>query len=377
MNRAPKFRVFFLLAVLLLSGLIVLLREHRPSFLRPDLHSRAYVGLADGTVAVVDIPSLAVIARAQAGPGLSGMREHPTRAEIWGTSPQGGYVWVLDARTNQIAAKIPVGALPYSVDFSADGTHAYTTSAGADLLVEIDCASRTVIGRGRTGAGPAVAHVTPDGKMVLVVNRRDGTLGIHEAETLKEIAEVPVISEPEDVAILPDSSVAFVMSRTEKRLSVVDLKKGVLLTNLELAGNPSEMLLKPDGGELYVIEPEAHGLQAINTWTHEAGDYLVLGSAPTRGVLLPDASEMYVSDAAANSVIPVDIVNRRVSRPVAAGQTPGALRFDPGEKPRLLLVANEGSGDIAVIRITSGQTDNLITMIPVGDRPGEIAVKLF
>ena len=138
------------------------------------------------------------------------------------------------------------------------------------------------------------------------------------------------------------------------------------------------MLLKPDGGELYVISPEAHGLQAINTWTHEVGDYMVLGSTPTRGVLSSDASLLYVSDTAAGRVTPVDIFNRRIVRdpgkgfPVQAGDAPSVLRFDPAEN--LLLVVNQGSGDLAVIRV---RTNFLLTMIPVGDHPQELAVKLF
>src|SRR5256886_4413004 len=139
-------------------------------------------------------------------------------------------------------------------------------------------------------------------------------------------AAVPVISAPDDVAILPDSAVAFVMSRSNNKLSVVDLKRGVPLANLELAGNPSQMILKPDGGELYVLSPESHGLQAINTWTHEVGDYVVLGSAPTRAALLGDTGTLFVSDAVAGTVAQLDIVNRRLSRdgPVPAGQSPGA-----------------------------------------------------
>ena len=173
---------------------------------------------------------------------------------------------------------------------------------------------------------------------------------------------------------------AFVLSRTQRRISVVDLRRSVLVTNLELAGQPTDMLLKPDGGELYVISPEAHGLQAINTWTHEVGDYMVLGSAPTRGVLLSDASELYVSDSAAGHIIPVDIVNRAIIRepgtgkefPIQAGQSPGAMRFVPDEN--LLIAVNQSSGDIAVIRV---RTKSLLTMIPVGDHPQDLAIKLF
>jgi YVTN family beta-propeller protein len=218
---------------------------------------------------------------------------------------------------------------------------------------------------------------------VLVLNHRDATLGIHDAATLALRSMVGIVKQPERVVILPDSSLAFVLSRTEHRLSVVDLRRSVLVTNLELDGNPSDMLLKQDGGELYVISPEAHGLQVINTWTHEVGDYMVLGSAPTRGVLSADGNTLYISDSAASHIIPVDIANRRVIRdpgtgkefPIPAGQSPGVLRFDPDEpNENLLIVVNEGSGDVAIIRV---RTNSLLTMIPVGDKPQDLAVKLF
>src|SRR6266478_5283762 len=359
MVRPKNFRTYFLVAVLGISGLIVLLREHRPSFLRPDLHLCAYVTTADGSVTVVDLVKLKAVARIAVGPGLSGMREHPTRPEIFGVSSTGGYVWILDARANhfagQVTARIAVGPLPYALDFSPDGNRIYTTASGNNTLLAIDTKSRAIVARAPTGREPVLAHVTPDGTSVLVVNRRDGSLGVHDATSLALRGSVSVIAQPEDVVVLPDSSIAFVLSRSERRISVVDLRRGVLVTNLELAGKPTDMLLKPDGGELYVISPEAHGLQAINTSTHEVGDYMVLGSAPTRGVLSEDATLLYVSDTAAGRVTPVDIYNRRIVRdpgkgfPIPAGDAPGALRFDPAEN--LLLVVNQGSGDLAVIRV--------------------------
>ena len=322
------------------------------------------------------------VARIAVGPGLSGMREHPTRPEIFGLSSTGGYVWILDPRANhftgQVTARIAVGPLPYALDFSPEGNRIYTTASGNNTLLAIDVKSRAVVGRAMTGREPVLAHVTPDGKTVLVVNRRDGSLGIHDATTLTLRGSVSVVPQPEDVAVLPDGSLAFVLSRSERHISVVDLRRGVLVTHLELAGKPTDMLLKPDGGELYVISPEAHGLQAINTWTHEVGDYMVLGSRPTRGVLSSDASLLYVSDTAGDRVTPVDIFNRRIIRdpgkgfPVPAGDSPTALRFDPAEN--LLLVVSQGSGDLAVIRV---RTNFLLTMIPVGDHPQDLAVKLF
>jgi YVTN family beta-propeller protein len=263
------------------------------------------------------------------------------------------------------------------MDFSPNGNRAYVPASGSNFLTAIDCDSRRVIAHSATGAQPVAARVSPDGKLVLVLNRKDSTVGIYDAATLQLKNTVGVIPDPEDAAILLDNSAAFILRRTQKRLSVIDLRKGQLLTNLELAGIPSQMILKPDGGELFVLSPESHGLQVINTWTHEVGDYTALGSAPTRGVLLADSGVLYVSDAASGSVTPVDVNFRRASRPIPAGQTPGALRFDPGHKARLLLVVSQASGDLSVIRITSDRASGLLTMIPVGDQPRELAVKLF
>src|SRR5215472_16680611 len=167
MNRPRNFRVYFASVGLAIVALIVLLREHRPSFLRPDLHLCAYVTTADGSVAVVDLVKLKAVAHILVGSGSSGMREHPTRPEILGVSSQGGYVWILDARTYQVSARIPVGPLPYAVDFSPDGNRLYTTTSGTDTVVAIDIPSRTIVARGRTGREPVMAKATPDGKSVL------------------------------------------------------------------------------------------------------------------------------------------------------------------------------------------------------------------
>jgi hypothetical protein len=94
---------------------------------------------------------------------------------------------------------------------------------------------------------------------------------------------------------------------------------------------------------------------------------------------MPDVSDLFVSDSAAGRIAPVDIFNRRVGRPISSGQAPGAMRFDssdPDSKPSLLLVVNQGSGDLGVIRVRN-DAQSLVTLISVGDHPQDLAVKLF
>jgi DNA-binding beta-propeller fold protein YncE len=376
MAHAKNFRMYFVLVVLVVSAVVVILREHRPSFLRPNLHMDAYVSTDDGSLTVVDLAALRAVGKIAVGPGIADLREHSTRAEIWGVSDEGNYVFVVDCRTQQVT-RIPVGPAPYSLEFSAKGERMYTTASGADQLVAVDVGSRQVIGRAHTNAEPVQARLTPDGKNIVVVNRRAAVMSIHDARTMQLLSAVGVVPQPDEVTILPDSSLAFVLSRTQKRLSVVDLERAVLVANLELAGMPTQMLLKPDGGELYVISPEAHGLQTANTWTHEMGDTMLLGFGPVSGILAPEALEMYVADKAAGRVVPLDVINRRVGKPITVGGAPAAMRFsptEPDEVPPMLLVIDEASGDLAVIRT---RTDSLLTLVPVGGKPERLAVKTF
>src|SRR6201984_3151101 len=168
MNRPSKFRVVFLFAILFVAAIIVIAREHRPSFLRPGLRLYAYVSTADNAVSVVDLVKLATVAHVPVGGAISAMREHPKRAEVWGVSSSGGFAWVLDSRTSQIVARVPVGALPYSLDFSPGGLRVYVPASGSNTVSVIDCATRQIIAHTTTGTQPVAARVSSDGKLLLV-----------------------------------------------------------------------------------------------------------------------------------------------------------------------------------------------------------------
>src|SRR5260370_7624823 len=161
MNRSSKFRIVFLFAILFIAAIFVIAREHRPSFLRPGLRLYAYVSTADGAVSVVDLVKLATVAHVPVGGDISAMREHPTRAEIWGVSSSGGFAWVLNSRTSQIIARVTVGALPYSMDFSPDGRRLYVPASGNNTLLPIDCSTRQVVGPTARQTHPLAPPLSP------------------------------------------------------------------------------------------------------------------------------------------------------------------------------------------------------------------------
>jgi YVTN family beta-propeller protein len=366
-----------LVAIVLVSGVgaWVLARERRPSLLRPDLRLHAYVAnTGNGTLSIVDVPSLSVVHTVEVGPDPSGLRAHPTRDEIWGVSSSGGYVWVVDARQGRVTARIPVGEGAYALDLSPDGQRAFVAAARSGAVTAIDCESKQVLHRVTLGQEPWLVRMAPDGRTLTVPQRGADRLVLLDAKTLATLAVIPVAERPEHVVILPDSSKAFVSAAGAGQVSVVDLRERVLLANLPLGSPAAAFMLKPDGGELFVSTPDRNSLTILNTWTNEVTETVMAGDRPASGTMGNDKPNftLYLSDEASGHVRPFVCGLRRLLPPIQAGRRPGASRLTADEE--LLLVVNEGSDDLAVIRV---RTQSLLTLIPVGPGPRDLAIKLF
>ncbi len=389
MRSRINFRLTFIVLMALAWGGYKLYGHRGPSFLGPGVRLMAYVtNTGDGTVSAVDLVELAVTATTAVGAGPSGIRAHPRRAEIWGASSE-GHVWVLDARSGQLLSRITVGGTPLAVDFSPDGNQAYVAAPGTRSVFAINCETRRVAAQTRVGRRPWLARASADGKMVLVTNRDEASVTVLNAATLEVTRTIAVAEQPEQILILPDASKAFATTATGL-ISVVDLKRGVLLTNIPIQSAATDLALTGDTGQLVAPAPASHGIAILYTSSNEYGDHVPLGTEPRRVALtqLQSSPTLYVADRAAGRVFAVDFAYRLPGQfPISVGRGPGAMRLTPDE--RLLLVVNEESNDLAVIRRGGSsnvnlnpadpqqRTDSLITLIPVGARPRDIAVKEF
>src|ERR1700748_976407 len=189
-RKKKNIRAIILVAALLVGAAITVARQRRPSFLPPGLRLNAYVTTQDGNVNVIDLVNLRSVASVPVGPALPGLREHPTRPEIWGVSTQDGYVFVLGALADQVIARIPVGPAPYALEFSPDGSIVYTTSSGSDRIVAINAETHAVVGSAQNGRPPVLARLAPDKKTLVVLNHDDATLGVYDASTLAHTATI-------------------------------------------------------------------------------------------------------------------------------------------------------------------------------------------
>jgi len=135
-------------------------------------------------------------------------------------------------------------------------------------------------------------------------------------------------------------------------------------------------------GDRNCVDPVVQGIMQLVRQMHcaagkEEAVQLALNEALANAVVhgaKADPSKLVECEVACDESRGVLIVVRDPGKgfPVPSGDAPEVLRFDPAEN--LLLVVSAGSGDLAVIRV---RTNFLLTLIPVGDRPQDLAVKLY
>src|SRR6266480_3840629 len=177
MNRPKNFRVYSLMVALAIGGIVLLLREHRPSFLRPDLHLSAYVTTADGNVTVVDLVKLQAVAPTD-------MLLKPDGGELYVISPEAHGLQAINTSTHEVGDYMVLGSAPTRGVLSEDASLLYVSDTAAGRVTPVDIYNRRIVrdpGKGfpvPAGDSPAALRFDPAENLLLVVSQGSGDLAV-------------------------------------------------------------------------------------------------------------------------------------------------------------------------------------------------------
>lgn len=378
--------VFVVAALLSLAGC----RSHE--FPDRPANYREYAYVTNGgnnTVTVLDVMNLRQDRVIPVGADPTGVAVNPKRNEVYVVNTGSNAVSVIDAQKKTVVATIPVRQRPYFISVSPDGTRAYVANSGSNSVSVIDLNKRRQIAVIGVGEAPGMAVISPDGNTLVVSNRMGGSASIIDARAdVKSLRVRSVWSGcpgATDIAILPDSSKAFIACSGGHQIMAVQLasshaaatnsapaRKDALLALLDVGKIPISLALKPDGGEIYATNYGDGSISEIDTSTNEVGGAYFVGTHPVRGLIAEDDSTLYVSDFDADSLGIFSIDDGQLVGTSRTGDGPDAMAFS--KAGNLLFAVDVRSGDVAVIRTA---THSLLTILPAGSKPNEIAVKAF
>src|SRR6266581_4228882 len=101
--------------------------------------------------------------------------------------------------------------MPTFVSVSPDDRRLYVACNGSDALQVVDAGTLELLRAVPTGHGAYNVEPSPDGRWVIVTNKKDRSVSLFDAATLTEAARIPTSKQlPHGIAYAPDGRFAFV-----------------------------------------------------------------------------------------------------------------------------------------------------------------------
>lgn len=264
----------------------------------------------------------------------------PNGGALWVSLPQGPALARVSLENLAIDTRLGLPASPTSFDVSPYFPHVAASLEGGGLALVPDFHAS----RGQTA--PAVRWERQQEVFGPVRFRSDGRQLIAANHTANALS----------------------ILRATDAAAVVDLPVGMAVRHL---------CFKPDGGQLFVTDGQRDGVAIIYPYSTEVDRIALAGTSPGAMFACSRWPYLLVANRLSSDVTILDMITGRLVAVVPVGNGPGYVTATPDEQYALVL--NEGSGDMAVIRLANvrsqrSKTAPLFTMVPVGEQPQSLVV---
>ena len=285
---------------------------------------------------------------------------------------------------------LPVSSSALSV--SPDGKLVAVVNPDSDSITLLDAITLTVVSEIAVGDDPRTLSFTPDSQKVLVANRGSATLSMVNLSNHVEVAQYSV--GPDPYGVITDGANAYVTEFTLGEVAVIDLEMGTVLKRIAVDPFPAGLALSPDGQQLFVTHFFDGSLTVIDLQTHTVHARAASGTGANLSqfvAISPDGRKAYLPQTRSNvtntarsfdtTVFPIvnvfaiaDLhlsVKDRITLDTA--DEPVNMPFSVALSPdgTRLYVSNAGSNDVSAIDLTNNKG---IAHIAVGSNPRGIAI---
>jgi YVTN family beta-propeller protein len=237
-----------------------------------------------------------------------------------------------------------------------------------------------VLGAVSSSPGIRDIAVTPDGSRLYITNPSNNTLVAIDVQTVAQIAEITVGTQPQAVGIVPDGSRAYVANTGSNNVSVVDINPAsptyhTVIQTIPVGSAPIDIEVLPIGPAVYVLNGGSGNVQAIDARPGDATYDQVTstvntGTGSTTIKIKPDGSTMYVTNSIGFEV--VNLSSGQITNTVNLG-SPG-ISMDVTPDGSLALVLTQ-SGDLKAVILSAGtQQYQVVSTVNTGS--GSTSIKI-
>jgi DNA-binding beta-propeller fold protein YncE len=362
---------------LLLSPALALAACRKPKATR--FPGYCFVADQDGrSVAVVDLSTFRVRKQIHLDAAPTVVLRHPQRPVVFVLAPQNGTVYEIDAATLEIGRTARAGSQAVDMQVSPGGDALWVLYREPAALVEVPLNSLRPARRIRLAAPPDGFDLSSENRAA-IASRQDRGIVMASLTSAAIERTIAAGAEPSIVRFQSDGKQLLAGSRPDRNVTIFDVATGRTVVRLPLPLEPRHFCFTPDGGQLFISGDGMDAVVIVYPYQTEVEETILAGHAP--GVMaITDTSPSYllVANPESSRITVFDVDMRKLVAVVQVGRRPGSILITPDNQ--YILVLNEQSGDLAVIRIFSlaaryrYKPAPLFTMIPVGEKPVGAAV---
>ena len=362
---------------LLLSPALALAACRKPKATR--FPGYCFVANQDGrSVAVVDLSGFRVRKQIHLDAAPTVVLRHPEHPVVFVLAPQSGTVYEIDAVSLAIGRTARAGSQAADMRISPRGDALWVLYRDPAALVEMPLNSLRPGRRIRLSAPPDDFDLSSENRAA-IASRQDRSIVIASLTSATIERTIAAGAEPSIVRFQSDGKQLIAGSRADRSVTMFDVATGKTVVRLPLPLEPRHFCFTPDGGQLFISGDGMDAVVIVYPYRTEVAETILAGHAP--GVMaITDTSPSYllVANPETSDITVFDVDSRKLVAVVQVGRQPGSILITPDNQ--YVLVLNEESGDLAVIRIFSlagryrYKPAPLFTLIPVGERPVSAAV---
>ena len=327
---------------------------------------------------------------------------------------------VLDLLDFKLGSPIPLNASPTAVVTSEHGTYALTPESGSVHRLD---GNLHVTAQRRFADRLSELHILPDGSALIAMAAQERKLIYADPHTLDVIETVTLGGEPVSVDVDRNGNVA-VSTRNPNRLEIIargSKGKAAQRSHVDLSSEPGMIRFRFDGKAVLAAQPAARSISVFTAPRLEVLADLPLAMQPQNLCFEPQGGQLFITGEGMDAVaIVFPYRSLEVEQTVLAGRDPGFMAccstplylfvasnsgsdlslldvdtrkvigvVQVGLQPRFIaitpdnqyaLIANERSGDVAIIRIPAIRVNRgksgvaLFNLLPVGAKPVHVAI---
>ena len=270
--------------------------------------------------------------------------------------PVSGLTYVACSRSNAVAVvdldqmavidTIAVGLEPIDVAVDPRTGRIFTADARSDQLSVIDGATRTVIATVPVGTYPAGLDIDVEGRRLYCGDTMSSTVSVVDLDRLERIAAVEAELGAGAVVAGVRQNRVYCANFIGSSVTVVQTPDLKVVDRLTVGEGPCAVAVNPVLDELYVVNCLTSTVARIDTATGDTLAELPTSNAPVGMVVSPLGDRIYVTNRGDGSVSVLGLDGVEWAR-IPVGAAPGGVSVHP-DNPRLLLVANAGTGTLTV-----------------------------